>query len=164
MTGWAAGVLATAVGLLTVAAGAAAGWFGAGVVTLGVATVVVIGFAGHAYRSPAPLPARPRLRRPSPDPAAVSFDRIVGALAMAQRGPRWADTALRPRLAHVADTLLMARTGRGLRDAPMAARTLLGLELFDFLDPARPPRGHDDGPGLTIDELTRIISRLEDLA
>jgi hypothetical protein len=163
MTGRVLGVLAAAAGVLTVAAGTAAGWFGAGVVTLAFATAVAVGFAANAYRSPTPPPARPRPRRPPADAAAAAFERTVGALAMARQGPRWADTALRPRLARVTDTLLLARTGRGLGEDPTRARALLGPELFDFLDPARTPRGHDDGRGLTTDELTRMISRLEDL-
>ena len=163
MTGRAVLAVAPAVVLLTVAAGTAAGWFGAGVVILVFAMGVGIGVGGSTYRSPAALMPRPRLGRPPTDPAVAALDRIAGALDMARLGPRWADTELRPQLARVTDSLLVARTGQALRDDPAGARAVLGTELFDFLDPDRPPRGHDDGRGLTTGELSRLISRLEDL-
>jgi hypothetical protein len=163
MSGRAAAVLSAAAVLLVGAAGAAAGWFGAGVVALSVTAAVAVAVAGVTMRSPAPLPARPRPRPPAPDPAHVAFDRMHGAVVMAQRGPRWADTSLRPQLARITDTLLLARTGRGLRDDPAGSRRTLGDRLYEFLDPNRAPRGHDEGPGLTTDELTDMIRRLEDL-
>jgi hypothetical protein len=156
-------VLTAAAALLVGAAGAAAGWFGVGVVTLALASAFATVVVGATMRGPAPLPPRPRPRQAAPDPAQVAFERMAGALAMAQRGPRWADTSLRPQLARIADTLLLARAGIRLRDNPERARKALGDEMFEFLDPDRVPRGHDDGPGLTTDELTHMTRRLEDL-
>jgi hypothetical protein len=163
MSARAAAVLAAAAALLVGAAGVAAGWFGAGVVALTVATGIAIVVTGATMHSPAPLPPRPRPRPPAPDPAHVAFDRMYGAVVMAQRGPRWADTSLRPQLTRITDTLLLARFGRGLRDDPADARRTLGDRLYEFLDPNRSPRGHDEGPGLTADELADMIRRLEDL-
>jgi hypothetical protein len=158
-----AAVFSTAALLLAGAAAAAAGWFGAGVVGLAVATAVAAAVIGSAMHRPAPLPPRPRPRTVAADPAQVAFDRMAGALVMAQRGPRWADTSLRPQVARIVDTLLLARAGYRVRDNPDGARRTLGDELFEFVDPNRAPRGHDDGPGLSTDELTQMIGRLEDL-
>lgn len=163
MTPRTAAEMTAAAGALVSAAGMAAGWFGVGVVGLVLAATVAIAGLSVTMRGPAPL--RPRVRAPEarPDPAHVMFERLSGAVAVAQRGPRWADTSLRPHLARTADTLLLAHAGYHLRDNPEGARQVLGDALFQFVDPTRAARGHDDGPGLTVDELAEMIRRLESL-
>ena len=136
---------------------------GAGLTGLVMATALSIAVAVATMHRAAPLPPRPRLTAARADAEHGAFDRIAGALAMARRGPRWADTSLRPLLSRIADTLLLARTSRGLRDDPDGARRALGDQLYEFVDPHRVPRGHDEGAGLSSEELTDMIRRLEEL-
>lgn len=153
----------TLLGLGAVAAGAAAGWFGITLLALAALNATALSVVATAYR---PYPTPPRLRLDSAggsSPAVKAWERCIGSVSWALHGPREADTSLRPVLARVADTLLDARTGRGLRADPAAAQRLLGPELFTFVDPARPIRGHDEGVGLSVAEVDRMLARLEEL-
>jgi hypothetical protein len=116
-----------------------------------------------AYRPPAPLTPAWRPPPPRTDPVAVAVDRCVGTISWAEIGPREADTSLRPALERVADTLVDAHTGQGLWADRAAVRRLVGDELFAFIDPRRPTRSHDDGVGVSADEVDRMLTRLEEL-
>jgi hypothetical protein len=151
--------LAAVVGL----AAAAAGWLGIAVVGTVVLGAVLLGALATAYRPPdatrLPQPKPP----PPPRPDVVAVQRNAGAISWATRGPRWADTSLRPILAEVADLLVATRTGYSVRERPSAARELLGEPLFGFIDPARAVRDHDDGHGPTLADVDRMLTRLEEL-
>lgn len=159
-------LVATGLLLLALAAavaGAAAGWFGVAVLAMVVLAAAALAVVARAYRSPAGPPRAAGDPPAATDPAASARERCVGTVSWALHGPREADASLRPALARIADTLLDARTGRGLRTDPAAARRLLGSELFTFVDPARAIRGHDEGGGLTVDVVERMLTRLEEL-
>jgi hypothetical protein len=66
---------------------------------------------------------------------------------------------LRPLLAEIA----MARLGRRRMLTNVEARALLGDELWDVVRPGRPWPHDPRGPGLSLDELTRMIERLDRL-
>ena len=66
---------------------------------------------------------------------------------------------LRPLLAEIA----MARLGRRQRLTAAEAQALLGDELWDLVRPARPWPTDPHGPGLSLDQLTQMTERLEQL-
>jgi hypothetical protein len=66
---------------------------------------------------------------------------------------------LRPLLAEIA----MSRLGRRRRLTTAEAQTLLGEELWELVRPDRPRPADPHGPGLSLDQLTQMVERLEQL-
>jgi hypothetical protein len=152
--------------LVLVCAALAAGAAGErGLAGVAVAIIAALSLAALAtvYRPAGSTTAgRPPLG-PRPSARAHDIDRAAAAVRWATVSPRWADTELRPVLRRIADSLFQAQTGYGLAERPVLARKLLGEQLFSFVDPSRAVRGHEDGPAMTLAEIERLLSALEDL-
>lgn len=69
---------------------------------------------------------------------------------------------LRPLLSEIAAARL-SRRGIRLDRSPSEARASLGDQLWDVVRPDRPRPEHLRGPGISVDELTQMIERLERL-
>src|SRR5579875_3439407 len=92
-------LVTTALGVL------AAGSRGAAIALLSAVSVEVLVLLAGDLRRPRP-PRRPTPRRPAlPTPVGATTQRQLAAVQMAARGPRWADTELRPELRRVVDAL-----------------------------------------------------------
>jgi hypothetical protein len=144
---------------------AAAGYAVAG--TLGL--FVVIAVAGAA----ALLLARLRIDRPDGGPptsevgrvnaAFSSYRRIEGALTEAGVSRRRYDEVTRPVLTRLLAALLADRRRVDIAKNPGAARTSVGEDVWPLLDPARPPETDPAAPGVSMEQLTTIAERLEEL-
>ena len=66
---------------------------------------------------------------------------------------------LRPLLAEIA----MGRLGRRQRLTTAEAQASLGADLWDLVRPDRPRPTDPHGPGLSLDQLTQMVERLEQL-
>lgn len=149
--------------LAGVVAAAAGGWRAVALLALMLLAMTAVAIVATVYREPA-APRAPRQEVGAPtDPALRALGRCVDAVSWAMHSARAADTSLRPVLRPIADTLFDARTGRGLKADPTAARRLLGEELSEFLDPTRTVRGQTDGSAPTEAALDRMLSHLEAL-
>jgi hypothetical protein len=144
-------VVATALGVF------AAGGRGAAIALSSTLSIEVLLLLARDFSAPRRV-HRPRARRPAlPTPVGATTQRQLAAIQMATRGPRWADTELRPQLRRILDALPVSR-----RPAPEGD---VGADLLAwFIDPDRQVRGHDEGEGLSLREIEAMIRRLEDLA
>lgn len=144
-------LVTTALGVL------AAGSRGAAITLLSALVVEVLVLFVRDFRAPRP-PHRPTARRPAlPTPPGATTQRQLAAVQMASRGPRWADTELRPKLRRVVEALPVSR--RPAPDGDVGAALLAW-----FIDPARHVRGHDEGFGLSLREIEAMIHHIEGLA
>lgn len=137
---------------------AAAGLRGAAITLVVALTLEGLAVLG-AYRRPHPIDRRAARRPTLPTPAAATIRRQLGAIQMATRGPRWADTELRPQLRLVVDSLESARG----QPRPGNAAERLGDSLAWFVAPDRQVRGHDEGSALSLADIEDMIRRAEEL-
>jgi hypothetical protein len=72
------------------------------------------------------------------------------------------DHGLRRRLARLLDARLAERQGQTAAGDPAQARRLAGADLWPLIDPARPPSDDHDAAGVSLSQVERLISRLED--
>lgn len=160
------GIGATVLVVAAIGAFAAAlgGPFGVAVLGVGLLVLAALVILAIPYRAATAVGRPDPVRSALPTPPAATLGRDIAAVQMALRGPRWADTELRPTLQRIADALLQARTGRTVRGDPTAARAILGESLFWFVNPEREVRGHDDGGEPTMTDLDAMLTRLEDIS
>jgi hypothetical protein len=68
---------------------------------------------------------------------------------------------LRPTLREIAEHRLATGPGVDLEANPTRARELLGEEAWELVNPWRPPPRDRLAPGISLDELRRVLDRLE---
>jgi hypothetical protein len=91
-----------------------------------------------------------------------SYRTIAYDLSSAGISRRHYDRGLRPRLARLLDARLAEQHGLTAADDPAQARRLTGEDLWPLIDPARPPSDDHDAAGVSLGQVERLISRLED--
>jgi len=156
-------VLALALAAVIVLAGAYAAAGQAGL-------LVLAGLAGLAalltarLRIPGPPPPA-GTRRPArlPNPDFPGYRRIHVALSEARVSGRLFDLLTRPLLQRLLAALLADRRRTDISKNPRAARDAVGAELWPLLDPARPASQDSGAPGVSLETLTVIVDRLEDV-
>lgn len=108
------------------------------------------------------LPRAPRRRRapslPPEENRPADLRRVEHDVAARQAAVE-VHVRLRPLLAEIA----MARLARRRNLTAAEARALLGDELWDLVRPDRPRPSDPSGPGLSLDQLTQMTERLEQL-
>lgn len=117
---------------------------------IGAATMLVV------------LPRAPRRRRaasPSSQTNRPADLRRIEHLVAARQAAVEVHARLRPLLAEIA----MARLGHRRNLTAAEARALLGDELWDLVRPDRPSPRDPRGPGLSLEQLTQLTERLEQL-
>lgn len=155
-----------------VALGAAAAFIAVGVaifglagllVTLSVVTVAatVVALIG------VPAPPTPR-RSPRPGPPVEnasfrSYRAVSEALSWADVSPRHYDLVTRPLLTRLAAARLADRHRVDLWSDPEQARSVLGDDVWPWVDPARETSRDSQPPGVPPETLTHIVDRLENL-
>ena len=103
--------------------------------------------------------------RPARPPALPSEpERIRFEVGAATHRAMELNHQFRRRLRGLAQDRLTAAHGVDLDADPEAARKLLGEEAWDLLRPDREPPADRFGPGMPIDEVTRIVDAVEGLA
>lgn len=116
-------------------------------------------------RVPAVPPAR---RRPRPGPPVDNapfrgYREVAEQLSWAAVSPRHYDLVTRPLLTRLAAARLADRHRVDLHEDPVAARSLLGDDVWPWVDPARPVSRDSQPPGVARATLARIVDRLERL-
>jgi hypothetical protein len=153
-------VVGLVAGLLVVAAGEVAGGGGSA-----LAMGILCGLALLALR--ARLPARPTPRPPRRRPARQqpfpTYQKIEEHLWLAAESPRLFDHGTRPLLTRTASVLLRDRAGVELTIDPARARALLGEEAWALVDPAHVASDDSHGPGVELDRLETLLTRMEAL-
>jgi hypothetical protein len=77
--------------------------------------------------------------------------------------PRHYDVVTRPLLQDLMASRLAERHGVDVHRSPDAARALLGADVWEWLDPARPASSISRPPGLDPRVLVTLVDRLEAL-
>ena len=153
-------VLATAV--LTIL-----GWLVAG--SLGAFWVPALAAAAAVLLLRLELPAPRRRRRRFRPPRRFDnrdfpvYRRIEESLMWSRVSARHFDHAALPLLSRIAATQLAERRGIDLVGDPVAARTVLGDDVWDLVDPHRPISTDTSAPGVPRASVARLTQRLEDL-
>lgn len=155
-----AAVAATAA-LVISAAYAVAGFAGLVTVT-GVAGALALLAVRLAIR-PAPAAGAGPEQPPRADGTFTSYRRVHAALIEAGAGQQRFDQVTRPVLTGLLAALLADRRRVDLMKNPAAARLAIGDDVWPLLDPARPAVSDPAAAGITINTLTRIADRLEEL-
>jgi hypothetical protein len=115
------------------------------------------------------LPAAPApRRRHKPGPPVEnapfgSFREVAEQLSWAAVSPRHYDVVTRPLLTQLAAARLADHHRVDLYADPDAARTLLGEDVWPWVDPAREPSRDSQPPGVGPETLNRVVERLETL-
>jgi hypothetical protein len=140
---------------------------GAGFVGLvwALSVLTVLGLITLVLGVPA-APARRRRRRrtlASFDEPYPTFQQVSEQLSWAQVSPRHYDMVTRPLLVRLMASRLSDRHGIDLHLDPDRARSVVGEDLWWWLDPARPAEGSSQPPGVDVRTLTRLVDRLEKL-
>lgn len=143
------------------AAASLAGVRGAAVVLAGALAVECLTLLARRYSGPRASPVPPARRPELPTPPGATTQRELSAIQMATRGPRWADTALRPQLTRIVDSLGGWVDTTPARRESAAADERLGAQLSWFLDPERQIRRHDEGRALSLNDIEDMIDRIE---
>ncbi|HUY48580.1 MAG TPA: hypothetical protein VMV92_23150 [Streptosporangiaceae bacterium] len=117
-----------------------------------------------------------RLRIPAPPRRAVAprqarflnsafagYRHIDAAVSDGRVSRRHFDLVTRPLLQRLLAALLADRRRADIRKDARAAREAVGDDLWPFLDPARPASADSGEPGLSLETMTKIADRLEDL-
>jgi hypothetical protein len=139
-----------------------AGAFGATLACglLGVSVLLLLRSRIAAPHTQAPGP--PRGSAPS-GRSFPAFRRVEGRLWSAVRSPRLYDHGTRPMLTRTTALLVRHATGVDLVEEPERAQSLLGDEAWLLVDP-RPALSEDSqSPGVPLEAIDRLITRLEDL-
>ena len=155
-------LLAWLAALVVVAGTAAAGAAGMLVVFSVLAGVAVLVLALRL-----PGAAAPR-HRPRPGPAVDNepyraYRQVAEQLSWADVSPRHYDIVTRPLLTRLAAARLADRHRVDLWTDPAGARTVLGEDVWTWVDPAREASRDSQPPGIGPETLTRIVDRLESL-
>ena len=103
-------------------------------------------------------PARPPVRPDRP----ADLERIERVVATGGATKADVHSRLRPLLREIALARLLRR-GVRLDQSPDAARALLGDELWEIVRPGRPRPEDLRAPGVSFEQLTAIVDRLERL-
>jgi hypothetical protein len=147
--------------------GVLASYGGAGFAGLVVAlsALAVLGLLILALGVPAaPVRRRRRRRRlPPNDSPYPTFQQVSEQLSWAAVSPRHYDMVTRPLLVRLMASRLADRHGIDLHRSPEQARSVVGEDLWWWLDPARPVEGSSQPPGVDVRTLTRLVERLETL-
>jgi hypothetical protein len=133
--------------------------------------LVLAGLAGVAallaarLRIPGPPPPAGTSRRPArlPNPEFPGYRRIHVALSEARVSGRLFDLLTRPLLQRLLAALLADRRRTDISKNPQAAREAMGGDLWPLLDPSRPATQDSSAPGVSLETLTAIVDRLEDV-
>jgi hypothetical protein len=99
--------------------------------------------------------------RPKTNERLQELVRLEREAALAQSSAFDLHYRLRPVLREVASGLLAARRGIDLDRRPERARDVLGEETFELVRPDRDPPWDRLAPGIELDELDRVVTRLE---
>jgi hypothetical protein len=151
--------VATALVVVATAVAGAAGLLVSLSALAGVAAVVL----------PLTLPGATPVRRtgaagPAVDNAPYrAYRQVAEQLSWAAVSPRHYDLVTRPLLSRLAAARLADRHRVDLWSEPERARTVLGDDVWPWVDPAREPSRDSQPPGVGPDTLTRIVERLENL-
>ena len=92
-----------------------------------------------------------------------AYRQVAEQLSWAQVSPRHYDLVTRPLLTRLAAARLADRHSVDLWSNPAHARTVLGDDVWPWVDPARPASRDSQPPGVGPETLTRIVDRLENL-
>ncbi len=116
-------------------------------------------------RLPGAPPPRRRRRtgRPVDNAPFRSYRRVADQLSWASVSPRHYDQVTRPLLTQLAAARLSDRHRVDLHADPTAARSILGEDVWPWIDPQRPASRNSQPPGVGPDTLTLIVDRLEHL-
>jgi len=104
-----------------------------------------------------------------PAPAAVrpsdfpSYSKISSDLGWAPVSQWHYDHGIRPLLGRLFESALAERHRVDLTADPARARSVVGDDIWPFIDPSRPPSFDSRAPGTDLRTLTRIVDRLERL-
>jgi hypothetical protein len=118
---------------------------------------------------PLTLPGAAPVRSTRPAGPAVdnapyrAYRQVAEQLSWAAVSPRHYDLVTRPLLSRLAAARLADRHRVDLWSEPERARTVLGDDVWPWVDPAREPSRDSQPPGVGPDTLTRIVERLENL-
>jgi hypothetical protein len=116
-------------------------------------------------RLPGAPPPRPRRRAAPPVDNAPfrSYRRVADQLSWASVSPRHYDKVTRPLLTQLAAARLADRHRVDLHADPAAARSIVGEDVWRWIDPQRAASRDSQPPGVGADTLTLIVDRLEHL-
>ena len=149
------------VALVTVSTAAA----GAAGLLVSLSVIAAVAVVVLPVTLPAAAPAR-RRGRPGPpvDNAPYrAYRQVAEQLSWADVSPRHYDLVTRPLLTRLAASRLADRHRVDLWSNPAAARSVLGDDVWQWVDPNREPSRDSQPPGIGADTLTRIVDRLEHL-
>ena len=124
---------------------------------------------GSVLAAPVAVPAAPALRgrHRAPVPMANapfrSYCQVAEQLSWASVSPRHYDMACRPLLQQLMTSRLAERHGIDVSRSPGSARSLLGEDVWPWLDPARPASDSSQPPGVDAARMRLIVDRLEAL-
>jgi hypothetical protein len=157
-----AGVLAVLSALAVISAYGGAGFAG---LVVAVSALAVIGLLVLALGVPAaPIRSHRRRRRMElTDSRYPTFEHVSEQVSWAEVSPRHYDMVTRPLLVRLMASRLSDRHGVDLYRDPEQARTIVGDDLWWWLDPNRPVEGSSQPPGVDAVTLTRLVDRLEKL-
>ena len=148
--------------VIVLAAGYAAGGQAGLLAVAGVAAVAALLAARLRIPSPHPRPGRSRQAR-FLNSAFPRYRHIDSALSEGRASPRHFDLITRPVMQRLLAALLADRQHLDIGKDPRLAREPVGDDLWPFLDPARKASGDSRAPGVSLETLTKIVDRLEDL-
>jgi hypothetical protein len=159
-----AGVLAVLCGFAVISAYGGAGFAG---LVVAFSALAVIGLLILALGVPT-APIRSRRRRHlrntgANDSLFPTFEHVSEQVSWADVSPRHYDMVTRPLLVRLMASRLADRHGVDLHRHPEQARTIVGDDLWWWLDPNRPVEGSSQPPGVDAGTLTRLVERLEKL-
>jgi hypothetical protein len=119
-----------------------------------------------ATSTPGPFPFDQALRQPpEPEiPRAREPDRIAFEVGAATHRALELHHSFRRRLRRLAADRLAAEHGVDLDADQDAARSLLGAEAWDLLRPDHEPPEDRFGPGMPIEDVTKIVTAVEELS
>lgn len=103
------------------------------------------------------------VRRPPEAPEFPALARLGREISMATGSAYDLHFRLRPTVREVASGLLRFRCGVDLDRQPQRARSVLGEETWELVRADRPTPAERRGPGLTPEQLGRVIASLERL-
>jgi len=100
---------------------------------------------------------------PSGGEAPAALLKVQREVTMARETAFDVHYRLRSLLRPIAGGLLLARFGIDLDRSPERARETVGAEAWELLRPDRSPPADRAAPGITVDQLDRVVSELEEL-
>jgi hypothetical protein len=138
---------------------------GVGGLLVVLTAIAVVGVLTVTLRVPRAPVLRGRVRKPVPVVNAPyrTYRRVAEQLSWARVSPRHYDVVTRPLLQDLMASRLAERHGVDVHRSPDVARALLGEDVWQWLDPARPASGISRPPGLDPRVLVTLVDRLEAL-